>query len=51
MESGTCVVMVIVLCLSPDEESECQKLSMWSEQVSTCAVAQKLVISVVAHLP
>ena len=50
MESGTCVVMVIVLGLSPDEESECQKLSMWSQQASPCTVAQKLVICVPANL-
>jgi hypothetical protein len=30
--------------------SKCQKFSMWSEQVSTCAVAQKLVICVAANL-
>ena len=30
--------------------SVCQKISMWSEQVSTCEVAQKLVICLAANL-
>ena len=46
----TCVAMAILLGLSPAKESECQKLPMRSEQVSTCKVAQKLVICVAANL-
>ena len=42
--------MAYILGLVCAKESECQKFIMWSEQVSTCSVAQKIVVYVAANL-